>query len=266
MHGGWDASYNEVWQWCQVLERYVPGYEINKDRFHEMLAVLCSVNEEGHDYLCNIPFEQWTQAYDGGLRYGQMTLNLAEGINSVLKRTRHLPITSVVRETYFRLAALFLKRAARPNQGIVGGQYRVHLTNRTCDCGRFDALRYPCAHVIAACQNLRLDPMSYVDEVYKIEYMYKVWRHVFPPVSDERMAVPERVLVTLAGIVVHPAGDLVVSVGRMSHLDRIMTAEVFASPMAEVFESHKAMEIGKKKTSPTAPRATTAYRSAADSK
>ncbi|XP_016707059.1 uncharacterized protein [Gossypium hirsutum] len=23
MHGGWDASYNEVWQWCQVLERYV---------------------------------------------------------------------------------------------------------------------------------------------------------------------------------------------------------------------------------------------------
>ncbi|KAK5825336.1 hypothetical protein PVK06_020159 [Gossypium arboreum] len=25
IHGGWDASYNEVWQWCQVLERYVPG-------------------------------------------------------------------------------------------------------------------------------------------------------------------------------------------------------------------------------------------------
>ncbi|XP_017620656.1 uncharacterized protein LOC108464887 [Gossypium arboreum] len=25
MHGRWDASYNEVWQWCQVLERYVLG-------------------------------------------------------------------------------------------------------------------------------------------------------------------------------------------------------------------------------------------------
>ncbi|KAH1114232.1 hypothetical protein J1N35_007610 [Gossypium stocksii] len=25
MHSGWDASYNEVWQWCQVLERYVLG-------------------------------------------------------------------------------------------------------------------------------------------------------------------------------------------------------------------------------------------------
>ena len=64
--------------------------------------------------------------------------------------------------------------------------YRVHLKNRTYDCGRFDTLCYPCAYVIAACQNLRLDFMNYVDEVYKIEYIYNVWRHVFPPIPDER--------------------------------------------------------------------------------
>ncbi|KAH1122013.1 hypothetical protein J1N35_005173 [Gossypium stocksii] len=87
-------------------------YEISKDRFHEMLAVLHSINEEGADYLCNIPFEQWTQVYNGGLRYGHMTSNLAECINSVLKGTRHLPITSFVREAYFYLAALFSKLAA----------------------------------------------------------------------------------------------------------------------------------------------------------
>ncbi|MFQ6625866.1 hypothetical protein Gotur_006136 [Gossypium turneri] len=78
----------------------------------------------------------------------------------------------------------------RPHQGVVGGQYRVHLRNRTCNCGMFDALRYPCAHVITACQNLRLDPMRYVDEVYKLENMYSVWRHVFPPVPDERKWPP----------------------------------------------------------------------------
>ncbi|MFQ6665959.1 hypothetical protein Gotur_032493 [Gossypium turneri] len=151
-----------------------------------------------------------------------MTSNLVECINFVLKRTRHLPITLVVRETYFRLAALFPKRAGRyagqmqrghvwcnkvvqeinkgkarantmhivchdqdnlwfhvtefdrPYQGIIDGQHQVHLRNRICDCGMFDALRYRCAHVIAACQNLRLDPMSYVDEVYKLENMYNV--------------------------------------------------------------------------------------------
>ncbi|KAH1047205.1 hypothetical protein J1N35_037989 [Gossypium stocksii] len=161
------------------------GYEISKDRFHEMIAILHSVNEEGTDYLCNIPFEQWTQAYDGGLRYGHMTINLAECINFVLKGTRHLPITSVVRETYFRLVALFPKRAASYKGQMQGGHVWCR-KNRTCDCGSFDALRYPCAHAIATCQNIRLDPMSYVDDVYKIEHMYNVWRHVFSPVPDER--------------------------------------------------------------------------------
>ncbi|KAH1097541.1 hypothetical protein J1N35_014462 [Gossypium stocksii] len=63
----------------------------------------------------------------------------------------------------------------RPNQGITGEQYRVHLRNKTFDCRTFDALCYPCAHAIENCQNLCLDPMRYVDKMYKIEYMYNVW-------------------------------------------------------------------------------------------
>lgn len=97
------------------------GYEINKDHFAEMLAILRSQNGEGADFLCNICFEQWAQAYDGGLRYGHMTSNLAECINSVLKGTCHLPITSVVRETYFRLAVLFPKQAATYAGQMQGG-------------------------------------------------------------------------------------------------------------------------------------------------
>ncbi|MFQ6636710.1 hypothetical protein Gotur_012470 [Gossypium turneri] len=86
-----------------------------------MLAILCSINGEGAYYLCNIHFEQWAQAYDGGLRYSHMTSNLAECINSVLKGTRHLPITSVVLETYFHLAVLFPKRAASYACQMQGG-------------------------------------------------------------------------------------------------------------------------------------------------
>ncbi|KAK5784865.1 hypothetical protein PVK06_039404 [Gossypium arboreum] len=78
----------------------------------------------------------------------------------------------------------------RLHDGIISGQYRVHLRNRTCDCGRFDALRYSYVHIIVACQNLRLDPMSYVNEVYKLETMYNVWRHVFSHVSDKRKWPP----------------------------------------------------------------------------
>ncbi|KAK5838583.1 hypothetical protein PVK06_007315 [Gossypium arboreum] len=31
-----------------------------------------------------------------------------------------------------------------------------------------------------------IDPISFVDEVYKLENLYNAWRHVFPPVPDER--------------------------------------------------------------------------------
>ncbi|KAK5813682.1 hypothetical protein PVK06_029133 [Gossypium arboreum] len=47
IHGGWDASYNEVWQWCQVLERYVPGcvtdFETKPAYYNDRLLHGCQV-------------------------------------------------------------------------------------------------------------------------------------------------------------------------------------------------------------------------------
>lgn len=47
------------------------------------------------------------QAYDDGHRWGHITTNLVECVTSVLKRARNLPITILVRATYFQLAKLF---------------------------------------------------------------------------------------------------------------------------------------------------------------
>ncbi|KAH1131567.1 hypothetical protein J1N35_002945 [Gossypium stocksii] len=55
---------------------------------------------------------QWTQSYDEGFRYGQMTTNLVEAVNFVLRHTRHLPISTVVSATFYRLAILI------PNMGL----------------------------------------------------------------------------------------------------------------------------------------------------
>ncbi|KAH1121833.1 hypothetical protein J1N35_004993 [Gossypium stocksii] len=73
-----------------------------------------------------------------------------------------------------------------------------------------------------------------------------------------------------AGVVVPLADVLLVDVGRMTHLDRVKNAEMFASPTSEVFESHIAIGISNKKSSPTAPHAipneTMTYISAVESK
>ncbi|KAH1114521.1 hypothetical protein J1N35_007899 [Gossypium stocksii] len=78
----------------------------------------------------------------------------------------------------------------KSNQGIAGGVYRIHLRNRTYDYGRFDPLHFSCAHAIAAYSNQRLGLMSFVDQVYKLEKLYNVWRQVSLPIPDERMWPP----------------------------------------------------------------------------
>ncbi|GMI67599.1 hypothetical protein HRI_000429200 [Hibiscus trionum] len=72
-----------------------------------MLQDLRGRNFKGYKYVAKILKEKWTNAYDGGFRYGHMTTNLAEAINSSLKGVQNLPVTAIVKATYFRLAKLF---------------------------------------------------------------------------------------------------------------------------------------------------------------
>jgi len=68
-----------------------------------------------------IPLEKWTQAYDGGKRYGHMTINLAEYMNSILKGTRSLPIWALVRTTFQRTNSWFVEQGTKVASMIVGG-------------------------------------------------------------------------------------------------------------------------------------------------
>ncbi|XP_057718173.1 uncharacterized protein LOC130932773 [Arachis stenosperma] len=61
------------------------------------------------------------------------------------------------------------------------GSYRVSLQDRTCDYGYFQALHYPCCHAIACCAQSRLDWATYVDEVYTMSEVFKVYQMSFAP-------------------------------------------------------------------------------------
>ncbi|KAK5793361.1 hypothetical protein PVK06_034504 [Gossypium arboreum] len=78
----------------------------------------------------------------------------------------------------------------RPVQKMSGASYRVDLSKGTCNCGRFQALRFPYAHVIVACAKVRIEYMSYINDVYKLERMHNVWRAEFLSILDESMWPP----------------------------------------------------------------------------
>ena len=54
---------------------------------------------------------KWTKAYDeDGRRWGHMTTNLAESINSVLKGVRFLPVLGLVKATFYRMNHYWVER------------------------------------------------------------------------------------------------------------------------------------------------------------
>ncbi|CAK8579778.1 unnamed protein product [Lathyrus sativus] len=89
------------------------GYALTQPTFQYYLNEIRMSNKDAGSWLDNIPLEKWTMDFDGGCCWGHMTTNIVESMNMVFKRIRSLPITALVRSTYYRLAPLFATRGER---------------------------------------------------------------------------------------------------------------------------------------------------------
>ncbi|XP_057745636.1 uncharacterized protein LOC130963549 [Arachis stenosperma] len=89
--------------------RTVEEYNINYKRLEE--------RGEAYARWCDdIGLRHWVLAFDEGHRWGHMTTNLVECINSVLKGARNLPVLALVRATYYRLNELFTRKSAESHE------------------------------------------------------------------------------------------------------------------------------------------------------
>ncbi|RYQ84853.1 hypothetical protein Ahy_B10g104349 [Arachis hypogaea] len=82
------------------------------------------LKERGEAYTqwCDdIGVERWVLVFDGGHRWGHMTTNLVECINSVLKGPRNLPVTAIVRSTFYRLNELFTRKSTEAHKRLRNG-------------------------------------------------------------------------------------------------------------------------------------------------
>ena len=56
-----------------------------------------------HDELEPLALNKWAQAHDGGLyRWGIMTTNGSEVLNSVFRVARQLPVCAIVERTFYK--------------------------------------------------------------------------------------------------------------------------------------------------------------------
>jgi len=62
--------------------------------------------------------------------------------------------------------------------------FKVMLNLRRCDCGLFQALKYPCVHAIAACDENR-SYFEYVDPIYRLDTILQTYVQEFHPVGGD---------------------------------------------------------------------------------
>ena len=65
-----------------------------------------------------------------------------------------------------------------------GRKFRLSLNERRCDCGEFQALRYPCCHVLAACEFASLDALQYIDPIYMLDSIITTYSYPFYVMGD----------------------------------------------------------------------------------
>ncbi|KAH1096492.1 hypothetical protein J1N35_013413 [Gossypium stocksii] len=98
--------------------------------------------------------------------------------NRRMARSMNVEIYSRRLET-FRVTKTISRRP-----GIPPKTYGVDLRNRRCECRRFETLHYPCAHVVAARAKVNLNVEQFVDDVYTLERILRVWENKFPVLPD----------------------------------------------------------------------------------
>ena len=68
------------------------------------------MNPQAYQWLIREPAEKWSYFHDKGRRHGNMTTNMAEIFNNVLKAARNLPITAAVQLIFYKLVHYFCER------------------------------------------------------------------------------------------------------------------------------------------------------------
>ncbi|KAF7147202.1 hypothetical protein RHSIM_Rhsim03G0174600 [Rhododendron simsii] len=199
--------------WKAARASTVPQFNNAMDEMHQM-------DKMAYDWLCKRPPINWSRSHFSTYTKCDILLNnLCESFNSSILLARDKPIISmleairvILMETVVKKRDA-MKRCKWPvcpkifkiveklktnsegwiprwqgsDQFEVYGpnnmQYKVHLTNKTCGCRKWDISGIPCIHAIAALSFLNVDIFDYVHECYKVDTYLRTYNNLINPIN-----------------------------------------------------------------------------------
>ncbi|XP_056866447.1 uncharacterized protein LOC130512453 [Raphanus sativus] len=200
--------------------------------FNRYMAEIRSANPELATYLEKADAKLWSRVYCKGNRFNIKTSNIAESINSALKRARGFPIPFLLEFIRQKLGKWYWKRrqdalslptvhsrgveyllavrseiadtmTVEPIDGwrffVKGGKMdcAVDLEHVKCGCGVYGVEKIPCSHAIAAGTHAGVHIDTLVCPLYSKNHLYAGYsENIYPIVSqhiEERECFPPNV-------------------------------------------------------------------------
>ena len=100
---------------------YRVGSQHQSRKYESCMTKLKQLDEKCLEWFNRLDTKKWTLAHDEGHQYGWMTTNIVECINGVLKGDRMLPITALVRLTFYCCVSYFETRQTEIQTRIANG-------------------------------------------------------------------------------------------------------------------------------------------------
>ncbi|KAF7120459.1 hypothetical protein RHSIM_Rhsim13G0152800 [Rhododendron simsii] len=210
----------------RVVSEFVRcAYAPTREIFHQNMTKLLS-RDDGKvvEFLTNLRYENWSNAFFRGQRYGEMTSNVAESFNAWIEAERHLPITILVDELRKKIMNLMSERREEASKwgcqicpemdkrmrasfnesktwvvsAAGDGVYEVHsfpnvtvdIIRRICSCQKWQLTGFPCSHAVIVLSSSGKDMSEYVDPYYFSQTFRASYSNSIHPIPTVWM--PER--------------------------------------------------------------------------
>ena len=184
---------------------------------------------EAATYLMRSNPAKWARSKFPVPRFGCVTSNSAESLNSWIEDIRNSSHFNVFSGWISKLSQLLFKRHQEYRQintllpplieqqfiknrqegrrleiiqytedefefknRNTGRQYFVNLKERTCTCGEFTEFQFPCIHAAVAIENARLWPLDFMDPSYTVNALRSVYQNLIRPVDISNLKSDKR--------------------------------------------------------------------------
>ncbi|XP_047315849.1 uncharacterized protein LOC124919619 [Impatiens glandulifera] len=198
------------------------AYSLTIREYDLKMAEINDVSPDAAYWIKRIPPRLWASAYFEGTRFGHLTANIIESLNTWLLEASGLPIiqmtecirrqlmtwfnerretsmqwTSILVPTAERRVAEALDRARtyqvlRANEAefeVISheGTHIVDIRNRCCLCRGWELYGLPCAHAVAALLSCRQNVHRFTESCFTVATYRKTYSQTIHPIPDKTL-------------------------------------------------------------------------------